>query len=91
MSIRQRLLHGNDIGGGFDLGWVEMLELNTIIAPKGAEEKMNELIRDFSKGKVKVFEREYIGVDPNDPERVFASETVTVKTGNTPRPHFIMS
>jgi len=64
-------VHGNDIGGGFDLGWVEMLELNTIIAPKGAEEKMNELIRDFSKGKVKVFEGEYIGVDPNDPERVF--------------------
>ena len=60
-------VHGNDIGAGFEQEWVEMLELNTLVAADGSAEKIEELIRDFRKGKVEVYKGNYTGVDPQDP------------------------
>ena len=59
-------VHGNDIGAGFERDWVEMLELNTLIAAKGSRERIDELTRDFAKGKVDVFRGDYFGVDPEN-------------------------
>ena len=69
-------VHGNDIGAGFDLEWVEMLELNNLIAAEGSAEKIEELTEDFEKGRIEVFKGDYIGVDPTDP-----SDTIDLKNG----------
>ena len=71
-------VHGNDIGAGFEREWVEMLELNSLVAAEGSKEKIDELIRDFEKGKIEVFRGDYIGVDPDDPGR-----TVDLSKGYT--------
>lgn len=57
----------NDVGAGFKEGWVQMLELNEIVAADGTAEKIAELIEQFQKGEVHVFEGDYIGVNPEDP------------------------
>ena len=44
-----------------------MLELNEIVAADGTAEKIAELIEQFQKGEVHVFEGDYIGVNPEDP------------------------
>ena len=64
-------VHGNDIGAGFEKGWVEMLELNSIAAADGSREAVNRLIKEFEKGKNDVFKGDYIGVDPFDENNTF--------------------
>ena len=49
---------GNDMGAGFEEGWVEMLELNELVAAKGTKAKMQEVINGFKKGKIQVFQGE---------------------------------
>ena len=68
-------VHGNDIGAGFEKGWVEMLELNTLIAAEGSAEKIEELEKDFTKGKIEVFKGNYNGVDPS------SGETIDLRNG----------
>ena len=53
-SIRGNV-HGNDIGAGFELNWVQMLDLNEIIAAEGTAEKIAETVQAFKKGRVHVF------------------------------------
>ena len=60
-------MHGNDAGGGFENGWVEMLELNRFVAVAGMEEKMNRAVESIVRGKTTVFSGNYIGVNPLDP------------------------
>ena len=69
-------VNGNDIGSGFKNDWVQMLEINEFIAPKGTQETVNELIRKFRQNKIQVFCGDYLGVDPNDP-----SDTIDLKDG----------
>lgn len=59
-------VNGNDVGGGFKQDWVQMLELNKLIAAEGTQDKMNDLIKEFQQGQVLVFHGDYIGVDPDD-------------------------
>ena len=59
-------VNGNDIGAGFDEGWVQMLELNELIAAKGSKEKMEAVIKELKKGKIEVFKGDYLGVNPQD-------------------------
>ena len=61
-------VNGNDIGAGFELDWVEMLELNNHIAAYGTEKQMNSAIEALKKGKLQVFRGDYTGVDPDNPE-----------------------
>ena len=62
-------VHGNDIGAGFDHGWLEMLMLNELIAAEGSQELIDSLIEEFKNGKNDVFKGDYIGVDPDDPSK----------------------
>lgn len=59
-------INGNDVGAGFDYGWVDMLEINEFVAAAGTQERVEELIREFKQGKIQVFQGEYTGVDPED-------------------------
>ena len=61
-------LHGNDISAGFEENWVQMLELNKHAAAQGTEERMNRAISAFQKGSVSVFQGNYKGVNPENPE-----------------------
>ncbi len=59
-------VHGNDIGAGFERDWVQMLELNSIIAAEGSEERIEHLINEFESSDVNVFYGDYTGVNPYD-------------------------
>ena len=59
-------VNGQDSGAGFDKGWVQMLELNPLVAPEGAEEAMNKAIDAFERGDVDVFQGDYVGVSASD-------------------------
>lgn len=83
---------GNDMGAGFEEGWVEMLELNELVAAKGTKAKMQEVINGFKKGKIQVFQGDYIGVDPEDPK-----DTCNLKKGyienensSAPTSHYVL-
>lgn len=58
--------HKNDVGGGLEEDWVQILELNSIIAADGTDEKIDEVIRDIKRGDCEVFKGNYIGVNPED-------------------------
>lgn len=60
--------HGNDMGAGFDEGWVEILELNEHIAANGTQERINRAVEAFKKGGVSVFKGNYTGTDPDNPD-----------------------
>ena len=64
-------VHGNDIGAGFDLNWVQMLDLNTLIAAPGTQEKINETIKSFKKGNLIVFKGDFEGINPYDEEDTY--------------------
>ena len=82
----------NDMCGGFDRGWVEMIELNKLSAAEGTEEKMNELIEEFKENKVHVFQGDYIGVNPDDPSDTWdlKKEYMESKTQSAPTFHYIL-
>ena len=63
-------VHGNDVGAGFEQGWVQILDLNGLIVAKGTEGVMEDAIERLKKGKVNVFQGDYVGVDPFDPSDV---------------------
>ena len=59
--------HGNDLSGGFESGWVEILELNKFLAAEGTEAKLNKAIDSLKKGRTNVFKGNYTGVNPFNP------------------------
>lgn len=59
-------VNGNDIGAGFLLDWVQMLDLNTQICPENTKEIMDQVVQNFCYGKVQVFKGDYIGINPYD-------------------------
>ncbi|MCR4780245.1 MAG: BMP family ABC transporter substrate-binding protein [Ruminiclostridium sp.] len=81
-------VHGNDIGAGFDKGWVEMLELNSIIAAEGSEDAVQRLIDEFKAGKNDVFRGDYIGVDPFDPNNTYDLRNGYIENEKTSAPMF---
>lgn len=60
-------IHGRDAGAGFDKDWVQMLDLNTLVAPEGAQEAMDAAIEGLKRGSIDVFKGDYVGVNPADP------------------------
>ncbi|MBR6186382.1 MAG: BMP family ABC transporter substrate-binding protein [Clostridia bacterium] len=63
-TVSGRVYGGNDMSGGFDVDWVQVLELNRHLATEGMEARINKLIDSFKKGNVDVFRGNYTGVDP---------------------------
>ena len=79
---------GNDMGAGFEEGWVEMLELNELVAAKGTKAKMQEVINGFKKGKIQVFQGDYIGVSPEDPKDTCNLKKGYIENENSSAPTF---
>lgn len=69
-------INGNDVGAGFENGWVRMLEINEFTAAAGTQERVDELIREFEQDRIQVFQGDYIGVNPDDP-----SDTIDLREG----------
>ncbi|MBP5732328.1 MAG: BMP family ABC transporter substrate-binding protein [Lachnospiraceae bacterium] len=63
-------VHGYDVGAGFEQGWVQVLDLNELIVPEGTDAAVQDAIEQLKKGKIRVFEGNFVGVDPGDPEDV---------------------
>ncbi len=59
-------VNGQDIGAGFDENWVQMLELNEVVAAKGTRERIASTIEQLKSGQIEVFRGEYVGVNPQD-------------------------
>lgn len=57
----------NDAWGGLQDDWVQMLELNKIIAAPGSEKAIEKAKEQFARGTCKVFYGDYTGTDPDDP------------------------
>lgn len=81
-------VHGNDIGAGFEKGWVEMLELNPAIAPEGGAELVNRSIEDFKNGRIHVFHGDYIGLNPTDPSDSWDLNTEYPENSDSSAPTF---
>ena len=70
--------HGNDLCAGFEQDWVQLVELNEIIAAKGSSEAVNQVVDDLAHDKIEVFRGPYTGVDPDDArDRIDLSEGYT--------------
>ena len=69
-------VHGHDIGAGFDLDWVRMVELNTYEAAPGTKEAMEDAENALKRGELQIFRGDYTGVDPFDP-----TDTIDLKQG----------
>lgn len=78
----------NDICAGFEEEWVQMLEVNKLIAASGTQKKIDELIKDFQKGKINVFKGNYVGTDPFDPTDTYDLNKGYEENQNTSAPTF---
>ena len=64
-------VHGNDVGAGFEQGWIKMLELNTVKAPYGCEEMIEKAQEDFIHNRLHVFKGNFVGENPDDPSDIW--------------------
>ncbi len=71
-----------------DEGWVEMLELNEVVAAKGTRERIDALIKDFKKGDVHVFRGDYLGVNPDDASDTYDLNKEYIENRNCSAPTF---
>ena len=70
--------NGRDMSAGFEKNWVEMLELNKLIAAEGTQARIDQIIEAFRKNQIEVFKGNYIGVNPRNP-----SDTIDLTQGYT--------
>ena len=81
-------INGNDAGAGFDQSWVQMLEVNELIAAPGTKEEIEKLIGRFKKKEINVFQGDYTGVDPDDPKDVISLEKAYHENEKSSAPTF---
>lgn len=81
-------VHGNDVGGGFEQDWVQILDINSLIAADGTEEMVNDTINKFKKNQIIVFKGDYIGVDPDDPNNTIDLKNGYIENENASAPAF---
>lgn len=81
-------VNGNDIGAGFEENWVEMLELNKLIAAKGTQEKIEQAIQAFRSHECLVFKGDYIGVNSQDASDIYDLKEGYVENKNSSAPTF---
>ena len=85
-------VHGNDVGAGFEEGWVTMLTLNTAIAPVGCRAMVDETLSSLSAGKCPVYVGDYLGVDPVDETDTWdlRTEYHENETSSAPTFHYVL-
>lgn len=70
-SIVNAQIFGNDAGAGFEEGWCDMIGLNKLIAAPGTKEVIDSKIKQFKSKGIIVFEGNYMGVNPFDPDDIW--------------------
>ena len=81
-------IHGNDVGAGFEQGWVQIVDVNNLIAAKGTQEAVDKAIEDLRKRHVSVFKGNYVGVNPDDPNDVIDLKNGYEENKNASAPSF---
>ncbi len=82
-------IHGTDVSAGFDKGWVEMIDLNQLVATYGTQQAMDRAIEKFKHGSGDfVFKGNYTGVDPDDPNDTIDLRNGYIENENTSYPLF---
>lgn len=79
---------GNDSGAGFDKDWIQMLELNELIAADGTKDRIEELKKQLNSNKINVFKGNYIGVNPYDPTDTIDLNDGYEENANSSAPSF---
>jgi basic membrane protein A len=84
--------NGNDAWAGFEEGWVQMLDLNELIAAEGTEEYVEDTIRALEKNTCQVFYGNYLGVDPWDSTDTIDlnTEYIENETASAPAFHYVL-
>ncbi|MCR4756059.1 MAG: BMP family ABC transporter substrate-binding protein [Lachnospiraceae bacterium] len=93
-SVVSGHIHGTDVSGGFESGWVEMTDLNLQVAAPGTQDAMNSAIEQFKRGNVVfVFRGKYTGVNPDDPSDTIYLKRGYIENANTSYPlfHYILT
>ena len=76
-SVVQGRIHGTDISAGFDMGWVEILDLNQQAAAPGTQKAIDNSVEQFRRGYTDfVFRGNYTGINPDDP-----NDTINLSEG----------
>lgn len=78
----------NDSWGGLDDNWVQMLELNELIAAPGSKEAIENVTNAFRQNNLKVFYGKYTGTNPNDPEDTIDLSTEYIENKSASAPGF---
>lgn len=58
--------YGNDMMAGFEKNWIEMLDINEVVAAPGTKQRVESVCDEFRKGQVHVFFGDYTGVSVDD-------------------------
>ncbi len=93
-SVVTGRIHGTDVSAGFEKGWVEMIDLNQLVATYGTQQAMDRAIDRFKRGNGDfVFTGNYTGVDPDDPSDTLDLRSGYIENENTSYPlfHYIIT
>jgi basic membrane protein A len=85
-------VHGNDVGAGFEEGWVQLLDLNNLVVADGTEAAVEKAKAKLRRNQITVFQGDYIGVNPDDPEDKIDlnSGYIENETASAPSFHYIL-
>ena len=81
-------IHGNDVGAGFDEGWVSMLEFNDIVVADGTKEMVADVIEQFKNDRLTVCKGDYIGVNTDNPNDIIDLSEGFVENKDSSAPSF---
>lgn len=81
-------INGFDASGGFKEGWVSLFEINPAAEPEGCDKKVSETLKKLEHGTINVFEGDYTGKDPNDPNDTCNLNTPYMENESASAPSF---
>ncbi len=83
------IIHGqNDVSGGIDRGWVEIMDLNQYLLPEKTTQEIAKAVEMLRKGEITVFKGDYIGVNPEDPSDTYDLRAGYEENRNSSSPTF---
>lgn len=86
-------VYGNDVCAGFDKDWVQMLDLNHVIAADGTDEEIARIITRFNNHSLQVFKGDFTGVDPFDETDTYNLNEAFIenKESSAPMFHYVLN
>lgn len=81
-------VNGNDVGLGFEDGWVELLDLNESVVADGTALAVMKCIDQLNDHSLEVFKGDYTGKDPFNPEDTFDLKDGYVENASASAPSF---